>query len=380
MKIGINLVWLVPGYRGLETYARGLLAGLDQTDQHNRYVLFTNPQNHASFAHLSNRFVRRLCPLAIKSRVAWRIAEQVLVSRYSALEQLDLLHSPADLIPLKRNCATVVTIHDVNFYSLSDRLPAGASRLFDLWARRAALRSDAIITVSRFSKEQISAHCGVPDHRISVIYNAAAIRSLPSPDRWPRLAQRLGLSSDYIVTFSDGSPHKNLGALLQAFARLGPNDRPRLAVVGDRAKQSRQTRRLLGDLNLSGSVIFTGYLCDDELSLVLGNARMLALPSTYEGFGLPVVEAMAAGVPVACSRAAALPEIAGNAAVYFAPADIGAMARAITTLLADELLRSNLAAAGRARAGQFSWPRSARRTIEVYERTVEGRDHTRRAS
>jgi len=380
MKVGISLLWLVPGYRGLETYVRGLLAGLDQTDHHNHYVLFTNPQNHARFAHLSNRFTRRLCPMPIKSRVAWRIAEQALAPRYADQERLDLLHAPADLIPLKRSCATVVTIHDVNFYSLSDRLPVSASRLFELWVKRSARRADAIITVSRFSGAQISANCGVADSRIAVIYNAPAIWKPPSAARWPQLARRLGLHCDYLVTFADGSPHKNLGALIQAFAQLGSSDRLRLVVVGDRAKQARWILRLQANPRLRGSIIFTGYLGDDDLSLVLGNSRLLVFPSLYEGFGLPVVEAMAAGIPVACSRAAALPEIAGNAALFFSPSDTAAMTRAIETLLTNEPLRKNLAAAGRARAAHFSWTRAALQTIEVYERTAGGWKQPRRVS
>ncbi|MBF6568424.1 MAG: glycosyltransferase family 4 protein [Candidatus Binataceae bacterium] len=371
MKIGINLFWLVPGYGGLETYVRGLLSGLDQADDRNQYLLFTNPLNHGTFGHLSNRFSRRLCPLPVTSRVAWRVAEQLLTPRYAAVEKIDLLHSPADMIPLRRTCPVVVTIHDVNFYSLSDRLPVSASRLFELWVQRSARRADAIITVSEFSSFAISSQLDVALSRISVIHNAPAVRKLPSPAHWPRLAQRLGIEGDHLISFADGSPHKNLASLLKATVYLKSSWRGlQLVVIGQRARQARSVRALLDKLNLNSRVIFTGYLREDELNLVMANARLLVYPSLYEGFGLPVVEAMSMGVPVVCSNAAALPEIAGDAAMLFNPLSPVEIARAIERLITNEPLRREFVIAGRKQARRFSWERAAQQTIAVYDRVA----------
>ena len=382
MKVGINLLWLVPGYGGLETYARGLLAGLAVVDRQNEYVLFTNPQNYASFAGLPSRFGRRVCNVPLKSRVSWRIAEQLLLSRYSALENLDVLHSPDDMVPLRRACPMVMTIHDVNFRSLSDRLPGLASQLLESWVRRSSHRADEIITVSEFSRREILAQLGVPSERISVIHNAPAVRGPSHPARWPGLAGRLGISCDYLIAFADGAPHKNLAALLSAFAALVTERRLQLVVVGRRDRQDRHVRARLRELNLDGQVVFTDYLRDGELSLVLANARLLVFPSLYEGFGLPVVEAMAAGIPVACSRTGAMPEIAGAAAAFFNPSQVADMIRILSHLLANESLRGELVAAGRRRVGQFSWERAALQTIEVYERAARKWDRKagRRAS
>jgi glycosyltransferase involved in cell wall biosynthesis len=371
VKIGINLLWLVPGYGGLETYIRGLIAGLALVhDTSNEYVLFTNPHNDASFADLPVGFSRRICNLPTRSRVAWRISEQFLLPRYAARERLDLLHSPDDMIPLGLACPSVVTIHDVNFYSLADRLPGAASRLFESWVRRSALRANKIITVSRFSREEIVSRLKVAAERIAVIHNAPAIRPRPSQARWPELRCRLGISGDYIVTFADGSPHKNLTTLLHAFALLLKERRLELVVVGRQTADDRRILGLLRKLRLSNSVIFTGYLGEGELSLTMANALLLAFPSRYEGFGLPVIEAMAAGLPVACSQAAALPEIANGAAVFFDPSSITDMACAIDNLLTDESLYRRMIVAGRRRARQFSWGRVAIRTMEVYQRTA----------
>lgn len=372
IKIGISLLWLLPGYTGLETYARGLLAGLAQVDFRNRYVLFTNPLNHMTFDSLPERFSRRLCGLPLRSRVAWRIAEQLLLPSYAASEDLDIVHCPDDMMPLppRSSYRTVVTIHDVNFHSFADRIPRSVSRLCESWVRRSADRADAIITVSEFSRREIILGLAIPAARVSVIHNAPAIRTRPLQERWPALALRHSISRDYLIAFTDGSPHKNLVTLLRAFAVSAQRHAIQLVVIGREPRRDKRVRGFLSECKPNGSVIFTGYLSDDDLSLMMMNAKSLVFPSLYEGFGLPVVEAMAAGVPVACSKASALPEIAAPAAVFFSPSDPVDIALAIERIMTDESLRRRLIAAGKRRVRRFSWERAARQTIEVYERVV----------
>jgi len=368
MRIGLNLMWLIPGYRGLESYARGLVSGLARYDHSHRYVLFTNPRNHASFAHLPVQFSRHLCPLPFESRVTWRLVEQFLLPSYVARENLDLLHSPADLLPVRVRCPAIVTIHDLNFFSLSDRLPTTASRLLAGWVKRSARQAHAIITVSEFSRAQILARLGPEPERIAVVPNAPAPRPRPAASGWAPLRRELGIASSYLLTFADGSPHKNLSALLRALPLASAN--LPLVVIGERQRQDGQVTALLNDLEPHAQVTFTGYLSDDALAQVLAHARLLVFPSLYEGFGLPVVEAMAAGVAVACARAGALPEVAGNAAHYFDPRDPADIARALDHLLLDEPARRALIAAGQRHSSRFSWERTARLTIEVYEGAV----------
>lgn len=376
MQVGLNLMWLIPGYRGLESYARGLVGGLTRCDRGHRYVLFTNPRNHASFGHLPAQFSRRLCPLPFESRVTWRLVEQFLLPSYVARENLDLLHSPADLLPVRVRCPAVVTIHDLNFFSLSDRLPVTASRLLGGWVKRSARQATAVITVSEFSRAQILARLGTAPERITVVPNAPAPRLRPSPAGWAPLRQRLGITAPYLLTFADGSPHKNLSVLLRALTLLDATNL-QLVVIGERQRQEGQVQALLDKLADQTRVIFTGYLADEALNLVLGNARLLVFPSLYEGFGLPVLEAMAAGVAVACSRAGALPEVAGNAACFFNPQEPGDIARVIDQLLRDEAARRALVAAGQRHSARFSWERTARQTIEVYERAAGAADSLR---
>lgn len=369
IKVGISLLWLVPGYAGLETYARGLLAGLAQVDFKNRYVLFTNPLNHLTFDGLPDRFSRRLCGLPVRSRVAWRIAEQLLLPGYTASENLDIIHCPDDMMPLRSSCRTVVTIHDVNFRSFAGRVPPSVGRLCESWVRRSADRADAIITVSEFSRREIILRLAIPATRLSVIHNAPAIRVRPLQARWPALARRHSVSRDYLIAFSDGSPHKNLVTLLRAFALSARKHAMQLVVIGS-PQRDKPVRSLMREFKLNGSVIFTGYLSDDDLSLMLTNAKSLVFPSLYEGFGLPVVEAMAAGVPVACSKTSALPEIAARTAIFFNPSDPADIALAIDRLTTDESLRRHLITVGKRWVRRFSWERAAKQTIGVYERVA----------
>jgi glycosyltransferase involved in cell wall biosynthesis len=256
------------------------------------------------------------------------------------------------------------TRYQLLFAIWPDAIPGG---LAEWWIRKSAERADSIITVSEFSRGQICFRLGVPPARVSVVHNAPAVRPLPKPAIWPGLAQRLGVSSGYILAFADGSPHKNLARLFTAFALLN-DERVQLLIVGRRDDQGRRVLALRDRLRLGDRVKFTGHLSDACLALVFANAALLVCPSLHEGFGLTVTEAMAAGLPVACSKAGALPEIAGEAAIFFDPLDVAQIAHVIDRLLANEPLRTDPAGAGRLRVAQFSWERAARKTVAVYER------------
>jgi len=171
---------------------------------------------------------------------------------------------------------------------------------------------------------------------------------------------------DYIIAFSNQFLHKNIEALIKAFARLQASRPLQLVVVGHLPNDGGRLQRTIGQLRLGGNVVLTGYLDDGDLGAVLSRAKMLAFPSLSEGFGLPVLEAMAADVPVACSNATALPEVAGNAAIYFDPRSVEDMAATLQRLADDEALRRKLILAGHQNVKRFSWENAARETVNVY--------------
>ncbi len=372
MRIGINALGLLPGMiGGGEAYLRRLLDALGRVDGGSQYLVFTNRDNHQSFASLPGNFRRLLydfparwtVPSLFMTRV---LGEQFYLSLSAGRRRLDVLHSPFDTVPLLAPCATVVTLHDINF----DAFPEARGRLPRLLARRlvalSARRAEAIITVSDFSRGQIVSRLGVDAGRVWAVHNAGFGAAGGGGAEWAAAARRLGITKPYVIAFSSVNPHKNIASLIRAFARLRLRDQWQLVVVGHLSLRGEQLPALTRSLGLEGRVIMTGYLEDDLLRAALEHASALAFPSFYEGFGIPVIEAMQCGVPVACSRAGALPEVAANAALFFDPGSVADIAEVLERLLTDARLRQRLHAEGLRNARRFSWEQSARATLEVY--------------
>jgi glycosyltransferase involved in cell wall biosynthesis len=204
-----------------------------------------------------------------------------------------------------------------------------------------------------------------------VVTPCAADRQPTSEDAdFAALGARLGIDRPYVLALSSGSPHKNLARLLRAFARLA-TDRLQLVVAGHEPTRGESLRALADELRLGSSVRFTGYLSDHDLSLVRRHARVFAFPSLYEGFGIPVLEAMEAGVPVVASNVASLPEVVGDAGRLVDPYSVEDIAAGLREVLADEGLRQDLVQRGYLQLRRFSWESTARQTLEVYERAFE---------
>jgi len=272
-------------------------------------------------------------------------------------------------MPLLTKVPRVLTVHDLKVYALPDIYPVGRRLLRKYLIREAVRRADAIISVSSFTKQEIVSRFGVSEHVISVIHNAADFH-LPVDGSWSELALRLGIRKDYIVAFSSREVHKNLPTLLKAFAKPGIADHVQLVVVGHSPEGPMPLGSLADSMGIRSRIVFTGYLSELDRSLVLAHAKILAFPSLYEGFGIVLLEAMIAGVPIACADVTALPEVAGPAALFFNPLSVDDIASALQHLLVDGSLRHQLIIAGHERAREFSWEQSARQTLRVYEQVA----------
>jgi glycosyltransferase involved in cell wall biosynthesis len=371
MKIGINLLWVRPA-TGIHTHAQGLLTALGGIDSGHQYVLFVNRDNHGDFRSFGQRFRQVVCNISAKARVRKTISEQFWLLRQSARERVALMHSLANVAPLAIRCPSVLTLHDVAAFAVPETYPPFRGSVLRLLTRGSAKRAAAIVTVTEFSRRQIVSRLGVAEGRVFVIHNGVAERRLSSQRPWPELQARLGITSDYVLAFSGESPQKNIDNLLRAFARVRSREthRCRLVIAGRMPLRGADLPALARGLGIADSVVFTGHLDDLDVAMLLAHASLLAFPSRYEGFGLPALEAMQSGVPVACSNAASLPEVAGQAARYFDPYDIDQMSQAIDALLSDAALRDRLIEAGRENLKRFSWPRAAERTLEIYQRVA----------
>jgi glycosyltransferase involved in cell wall biosynthesis len=263
--------------------------------------------------------------------------------------------------PLAAACPQVVTVHDVNYLGHKGRRTAIGRRAFRFVVERTVKRADRIITVSEFSKAEIVRHMHVAPEKITVVHSAGR-ESYDDTSAPAEIVKRIG--KPYIVAFSSLSAHKNIPNLISAFARISSRVPHSLVLVGHLPEKSgvRNELEAVGD----DRVIFTGYVPDGDVESLMRHASLFAFPSLYEGFGLPILDAQHAGVPVACSSAGALPEVAGSGALLFDPHSVEDIASALERGLLDVDLRQSLIAAGYENAGQFSWDRTARQTLDVY--------------
>jgi len=283
-----------------------------------------------------------------------------------------LYHSPYYLMPYWPGVRSVVTIHDLipmrypRYYGASERLAFGVA------SRMATRRATRIVTDSRATARDVERLLHVAPARVSVIPLAADPAFTPRPaSEIEDARRRYGLAGDYALYLGSNKPHKNLLGLIEAWACLQPQPMP-LVVAGAWDARYPEARARAEALGLGERVRWLGPALEPDLPLLYSGAAAFVFPSLYEGFGLPVLEAMACGAPVACSDAASLPEVAGDAALTFDPADVQALAHTLHRLLTDRDLRADLRERGLRRAAQFSWAATAGQTLALY-RDLAGR-------
>jgi glycosyltransferase involved in cell wall biosynthesis len=285
------------------------------------------------------------------------------------LPQGALFHATEHLLLPLRSLPTVLTVHDLIFRHLPEHhkpLNRGYLNLaLPLYCRRAT----HIIAISECTRRDVMAAYDLPPEKVTVIHEAADPRFHPqTPDRVTAVRQQYSLPERYILFVGTIEPRKNLTRLLHAFEALHGDDLcDALVIVGKRGWLFGDFFAELERSPLRDAVLLPGYVPDEALPAIYAGARALAFPSLYEGFGLPVLEAMACGTAVACSSTSSLPEVAGDAALYFDPSSQGAIVETLRQLLSDPDLRGELVQRGLSRAAQFSWDRVAAETEAVYD-------------
>lgn len=370
MKIGINLLYLLPGVvGGTETYAAGLLRGLAQTDRQNHYVVFVNRESHGWPLPQQVNFTRFVCPIRAAGRAARYLFEQVRLPRLLARHRIDLVHSLGYVGPLFAPCPSVVTIHDLNFVAMGHTMPGLRRAALRFFSVRSARTAEHVITISEFSRGELCRAIPLDPLKTTVTHLAATpAAAADAPVSRDELAGRYRIRAPYVVAFGGRTLNKNIPHLIRSFAREKDAFPHSLVLIGhlpadvDPASLPEDLRK---------RVILTGPVPHAHVSPLLGHADLFVLPSLYEGFGLPLLEAQQAGVAVACSTAGSLPEVGGEGAVYFDPASVDETAGQIRRCLADAALRSRLVRKGRANLARFSWEKTARETLSVYRRVLE---------
>jgi glycosyltransferase involved in cell wall biosynthesis len=353
VRIGLNLLYLVPGaVGGTEIYARHLVASLARLREGDSFVAFAGEEAAPTLDFPANVEVHRLRVKAANKplRIA---AEMTVLPAAARREKVDVLHSVGTTSPLVTPCPSVVTIHDLIYEHFPNTFPrasrAGLRALVGPGARRAT----RVHAISEFTKRDVMERLRVPEERIDVVLNGFGVERAARATPAEQLRARWGLGADRVVLcVSAALEHKNLPRLIEAMRGVDA----RLVVAGHQGRE-----RLAGE-----GVTFTGWVDDADLEGLYALADAAVYPSLFEGFGMPALEAMARGVPLACSNATSLPEVTGDAAVLFDPRDVGAIRAAVRQVLAGD----DLVERGRARAAEFTWERCARGVWEVYEKAA----------
>ena len=355
------------GYSGIGTYLQSLLENYARTESDFLFRLASPRQEFVcQFGSARFTWVRTDAPI-------YSLREQWQIPR--AAEGSDLLHSPHYNIPCFYRGKLLVTIHDLTH--ITDRtfrrsLPALVYAHPMLAA--ASRKADHIVAVSEFTKQQIVDRLGVRPEKITAIHHGISshFRAYDHEEAFRAASSALQLRRPYLLYVGALKPHKNLSTLIRAFALLyGRRKVELLLIVGDDSKWKKGLVSLCSQLRIADRVAFVRPVSYELLPKVYAGADLLVLPSFIEGFGLPVLEAMACGTPVICSRAASLPEVAGDAAEFFEPSGVDDLAEAIERVLDSPARQSVLRQKGLKRAGQFSWQECARRHLEVYRKVLE---------
>lgn len=364
MKVGINLMFLVDQAGGAGRYAEELVPALLEADSVLRLTLFVNRDAPTFLAEApwSDEVEWIRMPTRFSNRTHL-LGQALGMPIHAARRRLDVVHSLANGgPPLTIRARRVVTLLDLIW--LHQREAWGtpsAVRTMAILTRISAKTANRVITISESARDDIVRNFGVDASRIDVTPLGVRIAG--------QFTSRRVDGPPVILTVAQKRPYKNLGSLIRAIAEL-PDEQATLILPGAPTDHEAELRALAEGLGVSDRVQFPAWVSDEELEELYAQATCFVLPSLIEGFGLPVLEAMARGVPVACSDRPALPEVAGDAALLFDPTHQAAVTDAVRRLVTEPQLRDDLAARGLARAKEFSWRRTAERTLESYRRAV----------
>lgn len=373
LRVGVNAVFLEPGMGGLETYVLELIPALLEAEPSLRVTILANERGRDLLAGRPwSQSVAIETPAG--SRRGARALYELGPLGLTASRRFDVLHSPALTAPLATRAANVVVLADTTWLSVPDmgKGQAATVRLWQAVVPHVARRADRVIAISEASARDVTERLGVPRERVDVIplgYQAAR-RAEPTPEA--ELRERLGLGrGPLLLNVAVKKVHKNQMRIVEALPSVRSEvPDAELVLAGASTPYEQDLRARAEALGVADAVTFPGYVSDADLEGLYAAAAAFVFPSLNEGFGLPLLEAMARGLSVVTSDRSALPEVAGDAALLVDPESSEQIAAATVRLLADAGLRARLVTAGVSRARSFSWSQTARSTLETWRRAV----------
>ena len=373
MRIGLNLLYLIPGRSGgTETYGRSLIHALSTIDQQNEYFIFFNRTASQVPVPAARNFHRVDCAVsAVRSlRYGW---EQSVLPLHLKKLKIDLVHSLGYVMPLMTSCINLVSIPDMNMRAIPEYLPLHKRALLSVlsfFCTQSARRAQRVITISDFSKREIISGTGVNPDKVVVTHLGPLLKTPKwNVAPWETVKESYALPERYITAIGGTSRHKNIGRLIEAFRKLKDFYPHTLVIVGH-VPSDIDVSAEMARPGMADRLRCLGYVPEEYLASILAHAELFVLPSLYEGFGLPVLEAQQAGAPVACSTAGSLPEVAGQGAVYFDPLSTESLETAIRRCLDNPNLLAELRKQGAENLKRFSWNKTAQQTLDIYRQAA----------
>jgi len=366
MRIGIDARMAFYSKAGIGRYVINLVRALRKLNPQEEFVILQSRKDRTPLA--SSPF---------RTSYLWTPSHHRLEQFTLPLEllphRLSLLHSPDFIPPFRFRGLSVITVHDLAFLIYPQILTQDSIRYYGQ-IEEAVERADHIIAVSEWTKKDLMELLGVPEAKITVVYEAAEelYRPIDPREASGMVRELFGIEGRFILFVSTIEPRKNVPTLLKAFKIVRERCREdvKLVLVGGRGWLSEKVFEMVDELNLRKDVLFLGFVPAEKLLYLYNSASLLAHPAIYEGFGLPILEAMACGLPVVASNVASIPEVTGSAAILVEPDDEEAWAAAIRRILKEPEFAQELREKGLKRASLFSWEKTASKTLEVYRRVL----------
>ncbi len=373
MRVGIDISFIIKDRVGVDQYIYNLLRGLANVDSDNLYYLYSNRAVPEEFFCIGGNFKVVIHKSKILPRIMW---VQFVLPGLLKRDGIELLHAPCYMAPSRARCPKVITFHDMASWLFPEKFRLIHRIVYSWFVPSFAKNADRIIAVSESTKKDLVRLFGMPEDKITVVYEGTNELFKPAKDAGllERIREKYGLPEKYILYVGILEPRKNISALIRAYGLMKDSREVehKLVIVGNKGWMCDEIFKTVQSLRLEDEVIFTGYIADKELPLVYNSAELFVYPSTYEGFGLPPLEAMACGVPVITSNISSLPEVTGDAAILINPDNADELSAAMAKVISSSSLRESMINKGFERVKMFSWKKAAEETLEVYKDILAG--------
>jgi len=360
MRVGLNALYLIPdGCGGIEMFAKYSVASLVNLPDGPEVVTFVSRAAEGYFAPIEGRLRVIVCPFDARNRVARYCWEQLVLPLQSMVLGVDVLHSLAYVGPIISPVPTVLTIHDANSQVPRTSMTRTRRAVLSVVSKLASKTADIVVTVSEFSRQELMRWYGLTAERVRIVSQGAGAEVEPCSSISDMNLNRLVSQGPYVAAIGGEYRHKNIDGLISAFSRIA-TEVPHNLIIAGKIADSALMREL------PPRVFLAGYLKRSDLQELIRRCDLFVMPSFYEGFGLPVLEAQALGSPVACSKGTALAESTAGSAALFSPDNIIEMADVIKECIQDRNLNAHLRQESRSNVTRFSWNNAAREYLAIY--------------